>query len=383
MVQKGPSLEELVREYFSKQGFYALRGVKLLFESEEVTDIDVWLYGRQSAGVRTRVVVDVKNKRSPKAFERILWTRGLQLALGCDRAIVATTDGSAKVTRFAQQQKVALLSTKFLAKLEKRLSGTESGRISTEDLEKSVREYPNQKQDGDWIRHIASAKSAVVSLAGFPGFNLAVASFKFFAERAETRPQHREQALRCAFFAASLACIALDAAISQVVYEEASDRHAVIEKGVTYGDSGDGKVTSSIEFVLDVISNGMPNGRVVASQVEGALDKLFEGVRADIIAEHFSKEHNASALFMVAKELDERAHSAQGGKIQDLSIDAKSVLGVFADFVGAKRAALFNGATLARDAGYAASESKVVAPDAKDSVAEPEKSPPVVQEKLI
>ncbi len=114
MVQKGPSLEELVREYFSKQGFYALRGVKLLFEGEDVTDVDVWLYGRQSAGVRTRVVVDVKNKRSPKAFERILWTRGLQLALGCDRAIVATTDGSAKVTRFAQQQKVALLSTKFL-----------------------------------------------------------------------------------------------------------------------------------------------------------------------------------------------------------------------------------------------------------------------------
>jgi hypothetical protein len=383
MVQKGPSLEELVREYFSKQGFYALRGVKLLFESEEVTDIDVWLYGRQSAGVRTRVVVDVKNKRSPKAFERILWARGLQLALGCDRAIVATTDGSAKVTRFAQQQKVALLSTKFLAKLEKRLSETDSARISTEDLEKSIREYPNQKQDGDWIRHIAIAKSAVVSLPGFPGFNLAVASFKFFAERAETRPQHREQALRCAFFAASLACIALDAGISQVVYEEASDRHAVIEKGVTYGDSGDGKVTSSIEFVLEVISNGMPNGRVVASQVEGALDKLFEGVRADIIAEHFSKEHNASALFMVAKELDERAHSVQSSKIQDLSIDAKSVLGVFADFVGAKRAALFNGATLARDAGYAAGESKAAAPDGKDSVAEAEKSPPHVQEKLI
>ncbi len=157
----------------------------------------------------------------------------------------------------------------------------------------------------------------------------------------------------------------------------------MIEKGVTYGDSGDGKVTSSIGFVLDVISNGMPNGRVTASQVEGALDKLFESVRADIIAEHFSKEHNASGLFMVAKELDERAHSAQGGKIQDLSIDAKSVLGVFADFVGAKRAALFNGTTSPIEAGHNAGESKVVAPEAKSGAAEPEKLLPLVQEKLI
>jgi hypothetical protein len=32
---------------------------------------------------------------------------------------------------------------------------------------------------------------------------------------------------------------------------------------------------------------------------------MFESVRADIIAEHFTKEHNASALVAVAKELDD------------------------------------------------------------------------------
>jgi hypothetical protein len=383
MSPKGPSLEELVREYFSKQGFYALRGVSLQFEGEEVTDIDVWLYGRQSAGVRTRTVVDVKNKRSPKAFERILWTRGLQLALGCDRAIVATTDDSPKVNKFAQQQKVALLSAKFLKKLERRFSTTGSDRISAEDFEKSIRLYPNQKQDGDWIRHIEDAKSAVVSLAGYPAFNSAIASFKFFAERAETRAQHREQAIRSAFFTASLACIALDAALGQVVYEEAGDRSISIERGVTYGDSGDGKVRSSITFVLDVISNGMPNGRVVANQVEGALDKLFEGVRADIIAEHFSKEHNASTLFGVAKELDERAHSAQSAKIQELSVEAKSVVGVFADFAGAKRTALFNGSPLTKDANHIVEESTVTKAESGDEGAELDKSLPIGQAKLL
>jgi hypothetical protein len=35
----------------------------------------------------------------------------------------------------------------------------------------------------------------------------------------------------------------------------------------------------------------------VARQAKDALDKLFESVRADIIAEHFAKEHNAATLF--------------------------------------------------------------------------------------
>jgi hypothetical protein len=62
-VRKGPDLEELVRAYFARQGFFALRSVSLRFEDEEVTDIDVWSYGRQSASIRTRTLVDGKDKR--------------------------------------------------------------------------------------------------------------------------------------------------------------------------------------------------------------------------------------------------------------------------------------------------------------------------------
>jgi hypothetical protein len=58
-----------------------------------------------------------------------------------------------------------------------------------------------------------------------------------------------------------------------------------------------------------VIAEGMENGRVLARQAKNALERLFENVRADIIAEYFSKEHNAATLFNVAKELDDRAHS--------------------------------------------------------------------------
>jgi hypothetical protein len=338
--EKGVGLEELVRAYFARQGFFALRGVLLRFEEEQVTDIDVWLYGRQSASVRTRIIVDVKNRRSPKAFERILWTRGIQLALGCDRAIVATTETNPKVTRFAEQQKVGLLTKGFLERLQKGIDTTD--RLTSEQFSENIKQYQAHKQDGDWLKQISDAKSAAVSLPGYPAFNKSMAAFRFFAERAETRPQHREQTIRAAYFTAALACIALDAALERVLYEDSGSRFKAITNGVTYGDAGDSKVQKSIDTVLAVISSGMENGRVVSSQAKRALEKLFQSVRADIIAEYFVREHNAATLFGVAKELDDRAHSADSASILSLSTEAKSIIGVFADFVEAKRGMLLN-----------------------------------------
>jgi hypothetical protein len=203
MARKGAGLEELVRAYFARQGFFALRGVSYRFEDEEVTDIDAWLYGRQSASVRTCTIVDIKDKRSPKAFERILWARGMQLALGCDRAIVATTDGGTKIVRFAHRQKVALLTRDFLDRLQSKLET--SDRMTLEQFIDNIQTYQDHKQDGDWLRRISDAKSALISVQGYPAFNKAIGAFRFFAERAQTRPRHKEQALRGAYLTAALA----------------------------------------------------------------------------------------------------------------------------------------------------------------------------------
>ena len=341
MARKGAGLEELVRAYFARQGFFALRGVSYKYEDEEVTDIDAWLYGRQSASVRTRVIVDVKDKRSPRAFERILWARGMQLALGCDRAIVATTDGGPKIVRFAHQQKVALLTKDFLDRLAGKLDTGE--RMTLEQFNENILVYKDQRQDGDWLKRISDAKSALISLQGYPAFNKTIGEFRFFSERVQTRPHHKEQALRGAYLTAALACIALDSALERVVYEDQASRYRAITDGVTYGDAGDARVQSSIRTVLEVIAKGMANGRVISRQASEALEKMFESVRADIIAEHFMKEHNAGTLVAVAKELDDHAHFVDATKIQTLSIEAKSIMGIFADFVRAKRAVLFHG----------------------------------------
>ena len=336
---KGPRLEEVVRAYFARQGYFALRGIDLRFEGDKVTDIDVWLYGRQSASIRTRTIVDVKDKRSPKAFERILWTRGMQLALGCDRAIVATTYSSPKAKRFAHEQGVSLLHKDFVERLRGKVDT--SSRISGEQFTAIINEYKEHKLDGDWLRQIEDAKSALISLASYQAFNRAMSGFRFFAERAVTRPQHWEQAIRGAYITAAVACVALDSALQPSLYEGTRDRHRAITAGVTYGDTGDFRTQNSIRTILDIISSGIENGQVVARQAEGALNALFSSVRADIIAEFFSREHNASTLFDVAKELDDCAYGNDVKVINDLSTEAKSVIGVFCDFVKVKRSALW------------------------------------------
>ncbi|MVA24468.1 hypothetical protein GOZ92_08455 [Agrobacterium vitis] len=339
-VAKGAGLEELARAYFARQGFVAIRSVSIQFEDEDVTDIDVWLYGRQGGAVRTRALVDVKDKKSPKAFERVMWARGMQLALGCDRAFVTTTDNSQKVARFAHQQKVSLLTAAYL----RQWVGDDllNDRLSLEELQGSIQLFAGQKQDGDWIRQIAAAKSAVVSLAPFPAFNKAMSSFRFFSDRAATRPQHREQALRGAYLSAGLACVALDAALEKLAFEQSQARYHMLYAGVTYGDAGDNRVKNSIDTVLSAISKGVNNGRVIARQAADALDQMFTSVRAEIIAEFFAKEQNSFHLFPVARELEARAHARNRTDLTALSVEAKAVLGVFADFIGAKRKALLS-----------------------------------------
>ena len=48
-LDKGYKMEELLRNYFLQAGYYVIRGVPFVYEGFDVTDIDVWLYGRASS----------------------------------------------------------------------------------------------------------------------------------------------------------------------------------------------------------------------------------------------------------------------------------------------------------------------------------------------
>ena len=41
---KGVSLEEVLRSYFLRAGFFVVRGVPFRLKGEDLSDIDLWLY---------------------------------------------------------------------------------------------------------------------------------------------------------------------------------------------------------------------------------------------------------------------------------------------------------------------------------------------------
>ena len=106
---KGELMEELLRYYFLEMGYFVARGVKFQYQNMDVTDIDLFLYGRPSSLTRERINVDIKNKKTPQAFERIVWANGLMRILNLDSCIVATTDSKPIITSFAQSMHTMVL----------------------------------------------------------------------------------------------------------------------------------------------------------------------------------------------------------------------------------------------------------------------------------
>ena len=340
MTVKGSRLEEMVRAYFDEPGSFALRGVAYKYEGETITDVDVWVYRRSATGIRTRCIVDIKNRRSPKAYERILWVRGMQLALNCDQALVATTNASPLVTAFARRHDVVVLPKVFLTRRKEDIDRNE--RLTLEEFSQNMAEYQAHKLDGNWVKRIYDSKAALISLKGYRAFNKALVEFRFFGERAATRRYQQEQVCRGLYMTAAVACIALDSALVDVAYADERARYCAIADGVTYGEVGDVGVRSNISEVLNIIEGGLEGGRVVAKRASELIKGQFETIRADIVAEHFARVSSCESLLEVARELEGRAHVRDWPSGEPLSTDARTVLGVFADFVQVERRVVLN-----------------------------------------
>src|SRR5690606_4026274 len=118
---KGELMEEQLRSYFLGLGYYVVRGVKYKYQGIDLTDVDLFLYKRNSSLTRERINVDIKNKKTPQAFERIVWANGIMKLLGFDSCIVATRDARPVIHSFGQRHMTTILDSLFLSKLPDKL----------------------------------------------------------------------------------------------------------------------------------------------------------------------------------------------------------------------------------------------------------------------
>ncbi|MFO1368905.1 MAG: hypothetical protein U1F46_07915 [Marinagarivorans sp.] len=328
---KGAAAEESLRNYFLSIGYFVVRGAKFTFGKFDVTDVDLWLYARNSPLSRERVCVDIKNKKTPQALERIFWAKGLQAVLELDACIVATTDTRPDVSEFGRQHNVKVLDGKFLSRLNKS-ARSHKDRISEEDFLSELNNESLGRLGGNWRGRYDESKSRLLKSLNFDGCNAWLTDIEYII----TQIASGIPAWRLLYITTSHLMIAMDFILREFITENQEQRRKIIEKGIRYGVSGEAfteKVGSMAAALVESIA-AQPG---LSDTLQRELRNQAANVGAEILGEYFSKNLSSSTLFEIAMIFEASAFSPAVHNSSFLPGQAQTVLGILADFNGIDR----------------------------------------------
>lgn len=328
-IPKGPAAEEALRNYFLNIGYFVARGCKFTYNRFDVTDVDLWLYARNSPLSRERVNVDVKNKKTPQALERIFWAKGLQTVLGLDSCVVATTDGRADVRDFGQQHDVKVLDGKFLARLTKS-SKIQQDRISEEEFLRELDDGSLGGLSGDWRGRYELSKSRLLHSLNFDGCNAWLEDIsRLLSDIGSGASRWRLLYVTCAHL-----LIAVDFILREHVTSDHDQRKAVIDAGIRFGESGQA-FTEKVSRMAASLVESVAAQPGLAKTVQQEIESQASQVKAEILAEFFSK--NTTGFFEVALRLETAAFAPAIAMPSALPAACQGVIAVLADFLGIDR----------------------------------------------
>ena len=337
---KGPALEETLRAYFWHAGYFVVRGVPFRVDDDDVTDIDLWLYERPAALTRRRLIVDVKNRRSPKVSERLIWTKGLQAALAVDGAIVATTDKRPSAKKLAKTLNVTLLDGDAVSKLTKSAQLKNQRQLSSEEFDDDVKRVDKSRHSEEWRLNLQKARASLIVDMGAQSTNRNLAASAFFGEQtllAQPRSEQARTGLRLLYLTTAFAAISLDYVLADQAFQSQEDRKKSIIGSIRFGDADGGSNLPTIRAAVGLARKYADNGNAVASQIEHGFYGDADRIPAEVIAEYVARISASDALFNAAREIGWAATSSDLPSYDRLSAEAKSLLGVVLDFNGISR----------------------------------------------
>jgi hypothetical protein len=328
---KGAAAEESLRNYFLSIGYYVVRGAKFTFNKFDVTDVDLWLYARNSPLSRERVCVDIKNKKTPQALERIFWAKGLQAVLELDACIVATTDTRPDVSEFGRQHNVKVLDGNFLSRLNKS-ARSHKARMSEEVFLSILDKDSLGRLGGNWRGRYEESKSRLLSSLNFDGCNAWLTDIEYVVSQIASGIP----AWRLLYITASHLMIAMDFILREFITEDQVQRRKIIERGVRYGVSGEA-FTEKVGYMAAALVESIAAQPGLSETLQRELRSQAANVEAEILGDFFSKNLSGAALFEVAMIFEASAFSAEVPNSSSLPAQAQSVLGILADFNGIDR----------------------------------------------
>jgi hypothetical protein len=329
-------MEELLRSYFLKAGYYVVRGVPFIYEGFDITDIDLWLYSRTSSVSREITLVDAKNKKTPQAIERIFWVQGLRIATKATNAVVATTERRQEVKDFGRELGVLVLDGTFLGKLNE-TDDLNANRFSEEEFFSKIDEYSLNKLDGDWRGRMVRSKGLLAKSLSFDSCNEWLSQGKFFAEQSITKSNQRETALRCLYMVCSFIAVAVDYCMKELSFHEQSERSMRIKDGFTYGSKGSAGLKKILNVAMGLVEEHANDGMAISRQVRSSIDRQLEALNTAILGEFFSKIDVAKTLFSAAKEFEQMAMSRDFSSHASAKPELRSMLYCLLDYWGIDR----------------------------------------------
>jgi hypothetical protein len=337
---KGAALEEVLRAYFLRAGFFVIRGVPFRFADEDLTDVDLWLYERPTGTSRRVQICDIKYKQRPNAVERIFWTSGLADALEADGAYVATTDKRKSLRSVAEKLDLQLIDGTDIQRIQSSQTVLYTDRIGDEQLIQQLqsvdKEFRNKKLQEARIDILSAlsegfgAPSAVRALEGFS--RLAAAAVSYHPDSKAARA-----AGRLAYLAAAITCESLDYVSVGAAFRTLDERRELILNAVRLGALSNEDGQQTLKLALALVEKYAPGGKGTAIAVETSLKNDLERIPAEIVADQAVRLLKADQLFFAGRELEMASYHAALPPFDALSVQTKSMLGALLDYAGVDR----------------------------------------------
>jgi hypothetical protein len=337
---KGAVLEEVLRAYFLRAGFFVIRGVPFRFADDDLTDVDLWLYERPTGTSRRVQICDIKYKQRPKAIERIFWTRGLADALDVDGAYVATTDKRTNIREIANRLDLQLIDGTDIQRIQASKVVLFAGRIDDERLIKELqfvdREFRNKDLQEARVDILSSlsegfgASSAVRALEAFG--RLAKATVGYHPDSKAARA-----AGRLAYLSAAIACESLDYVSVSAAFRTIEERRKLMMDAVRLGALSAPDGQHALKVALALVEKYAPGGRSAAAAVEAGLKRDLERIPAEIVADQAVRLLRSDQLFITGRELEMAAYHVDLPHFDHLDVNTKSMLGALLDYSGIDR----------------------------------------------
>lgn len=329
---KGGVAEEALRSYFNSIGYYTVRGVPFEYSGYTLTDVDLFLYLKESSISRTRTNVDIKRKRTPQAMERIFWAKGLQEVLGLDSCIVSTTDKRFETVQFGRAHDVVVLDGHFMQRVLS-YSPEKDNRIAEEEFIKIVNiksiTQPNTRLKVEY----EESKKMLLTDLNFNGCNRLLGKIEFVLQEYQALGGSTEPVERLLYVLLSYFLVSLDYVSKSFSYRSIEERKHEMSEGFKYGESGKSRVDEITKIAVSLVEQSTAGDLFIKSGLTGEIERQMNEYPAEILVQHFGKSENQKSMFDDARYFEKMAYLKDCPPPTELESHQKGIVAVICDFL--------------------------------------------------